>query len=475
VLDANGRFIPVFTPGETLIENWLPTRGATLNVDTQSIFVQDRWAIGDRVSADVGVRQERVRSTATGSFGGVDSVTLTPRLAVGYRVDERGVHTLRASYGEYAGRYDQLAIGRSTAIGNPDLWLGVYFGPVGQGRSFTPGLNPANYLTLGARFPTANVSVADGLLPPLVRELTASYTLQPANGRGLAQLAYVTRDWSRLLEQSIAIANGTTHVVRSGFDVGTFTNVVIRNSDVATRQYSAIEILGEYTLRRDWKVAGNLTAQLTNSGNDPESATGAVATSALGQYPEIFTADRHFPDGPLPSFERNRLRLWTIYTSRLGPFGAMTLSAMLRAQSGGVYSLAAINQPLTAIQRARLQAAGYPDAPASQTIFFGERGSQTFNGYAVLDLKATYDIPFVKSVRPWAKLELYNALNNQNLIGFDTTVVPDSASPLDSLGLPTGYRPTPSFGKATSTLNFPSPFPGQTGGRTWRAALGFRF
>ncbi len=41
ILDAQGRLIPVFVPGESLIENWLPVRGAELNVDNNSIFAQD--------------------------------------------------------------------------------------------------------------------------------------------------------------------------------------------------------------------------------------------------------------------------------------------------------------------------------------------------------------------------------------------------------------------------------------------------
>ena len=46
---------------------------------------------------------------------------------------------------------------------------------------------------------------------------------------------------------------------------------------------------------------------------------------------------------------------------------------------------------------------------------------------------------------------------------------------MDENGLRTGYRQGASFGKATANTHFPVPFQGQTGGRTWRVAAGFRF
>jgi hypothetical protein len=475
-LDANGRVIPLWIPGETLIENWMPKRGATLNVDTQSIYIQDRWTIGSRLSADLGVRHDRTRTKATDTFNGIDTRTLQPRLGVGYRVDERYHQTIHATYGHYAGRYDEAQVARNTSIANPDLWVGVYFGAVGQGRSFAAGLDPANYLTLAGRFPTSNVSVDSALQSPLVRELTASYAVEPGGGRGFVQAAYVWRDWRRFVDDFVSIANGTTHVIKSGFDVGTFTNVAYRNADEATHTYSAIELFGRYEIRRNWTMNGSYTLQLENDGNDPGEAAGMPgATSALGNYPEIFTAARHYPDGRLPAFERSTLRLWSTGRTDLGRAGALTISALVRANSGRVYSLAAVNQPLTAIQIARLQAAGYPDRPAGQTVFFGDRGSETFGGCGVVDLAVAYDIPVLKTLRPWAKLEIYNALDNQTPIAFDTTVVPDAATPTDALGLNTGYRPAATFGKTTSADQFPAPFPGATGGRTFRVAIGMRF
>jgi hypothetical protein len=56
----------------------------------------------------------------------------------------------------------------------------------------------------------------------------------------------------------------------------------------------------------------------------------------------------------------------------------------------------------------------------------------------------------------------------------------DPTSATDALGLATAYTEGSSFGKATSNQHFPIPFTGDgnapfTGGRTYRAAVGFRF
>jgi hypothetical protein len=66
-------------------------------------------------------------------------------------------------------------------------------------------------------------------------------------------------------------------------------------------------------------------------------------------------------------------------------------------------------------------------------------------------------------------------MNNQKQIGWNTTVNQDQAGPKDSLGLATNYIKGGSFGKATSNSHFPVPFQGETGGRTFRFAVGVRF
>ncbi len=108
-------------------------------------------------------------------------------------------------------------------------------------------------------------------------------------------------------------------------------------------------------------------------------------------------------------------------------------------------------------------------------VYFGERGSESFKGYGLFDLSLGYNVGVFETVRPWIKFDVFNAFNNNKLIGWSTTVIQDASSPTDSLGLATDYVRSPTFGEAERPENFPVPFNGATGGRTLRVAVGLRF
>jgi len=486
--DANGFLIPVFVPFSpdpnappaTQYLNWIAQRGAVLNVDTQSVFAEDHWAINRMLSADLGVRYEHVRSKATGGILGVNTNTVVPRLAAAFTPKGDGKTVFHVTYGHYAGKYNEAQIGGNNNVANPNLVAAVYVGPPGQGRDFAPGLDPANYIPFFVRFPTLNVSLAPGLSSPITKEFTVSAG-QQLTSRGNVQATYVWRRTSNFIEDFIDIANGTTHISEQGVDANA-TNVVFNNTNVPVRRYQGLVFQGQYRLRTNWMVSGSWTVQLKNEGNFEGEATNQPAlTSVFGDYPganglpSIYDPTRTYPIGRLQDFQRNRVRLWTVYTFGLRRYGDLSVSGLMRADSGRVFSFAAANVDLTGIQTNLLTAEGYPDSPQTQTLFFGGRGTGQFNGYALLDTSITYDIKTFRTIRPWVKLDVYNVLNNQKLISFNTTVNPDPTSPTDSLGLPTGYIPGARFGQATSASNFPAPFQGQTGGRTFRVAVGVRF
>jgi len=259
-------------------------------------------------------------------------------------------------------------------------------------------------------------------------------------------------------------------------------------NDQVYRKYQGLVFQSRYRITDNWSVNGQDTVQLQNYGDyEGEGSNTPGSTSAIGNYPEAFDTARTFPFGDLQNFERNRLRLWSIYNWQMGSRGALSVSGLLRVDSGLAYSLAAKNVPLTSTQTAILTAAGYPDQPGPQTVFFtGARGDQNFAGYGVFDMSINYDVPVFRSLKPWVKFDVYNLLNNEKLIAWSTTVTPNKATPVDNLGLPTGYTPSSTFGTATgntvtnlnnSNINtFPLAFAGaQPGGRTFRVSVGFRF
>jgi hypothetical protein len=480
VRDAQGRLIPLFVPGESSIDFYPAVIGATLNIDNTSLYVQDHWAINAHWSADLGARYEHVRALSTGDILSVDNNRIVPRLATSYDILGNGDHVVHATYGQYSGRYNEAQIGGNSPVGNPADIFSLYQGPAGQGLNFTPGLTVANYPVnadnASVTVPTANVFIDPNTKSPLVHEFTASYGVNINDGKGFAEAAYIFRKTTNMIEDFITLADGVTRVQAFGIDAGLVSNRVYRNTDLANRLFDSLVFQGRYGLLNQWTVNGQYTLQLRNEGNyEGEGTNTPGATSRIGDYPEAFNAARFFPDGRLQDFERHRLRAWSIYTIGMGRAGDVSVSGLWRYDSAQVYSLVALSQPVTAVQRSILRAAGYPDVPSSSRVYFGPRGSEQFEGYGLVDANVSYNIPVAGSVRPWVKFDIYNLFNNQKLILWNTTIRPDPNSPLDSLGLRTGFVKAATFGTNTAQTQFPAPFGGATGGRTYRLAVGVRF
>ena len=479
VRDASGRVVPVWIPGFTTVGNTLPLRGAEMDIRTTAVYLQDRWTPLSRLTLDLGVRVEQVSSEATGGVPSIDAGSIVPRLGAAYQLRENGT-TVGASYSHYSGRYTTSIFGRNTLVANAGRVTSVYNGPAGQGYDFAPAYDLANYSVVSGSFPTANVFLDPELESPLTRELTVSLA-QDLGSRGAVRGMYIWRRATGLVESFIdnPAAAGKTVVAQSGVTFGTFDNVYYRNSEDAVRRYQGVELVGHYQLRSRWTAAAQWTVQVKNEGNyEGEAANAPGSPSVLGDYPEMLDAARNFPMGRLDDFQRHKVRVWSTYMVSAGRFGSLDITPLWRYNSALTYSLAANSVPLSAVQRSRNP--GYARLPGSgtngsQTLFFGERGSEEFAGYGLIDLALTYQVPAWRTLRPWLKLEVLNALNNDKLIGWDTTIAIDPASALDANGLPTGFVRGARFGTATSTAHFPRPRPGMTGGRTYLGAFGVRF
>ena len=489
--------VPHFVPGETYVENYVATRGATMNVNNHSAFLQDRWAISDRLSANLGLRFEQVKVASTGDIVSVNTnPRIVPRLGLSYDVKGDGVNVIHATYGQYSGRYSEAQVGGNSPVGSPAVLSRFYTGPecIGDETACAAGFALGNYPITAANLervevPLANIFVDEKLKTPLTHEFSASFGRTLGGGNGYAEASYIYRSTGNMVEDFITLADGTTHVVFNGIDAGTVSNVVYRNTDEAWREYQAAVLQGRYRLFNRLTVNGNYTIQLRNHGNyEGEGTNTPGSTSIIGDYPEALSEARHFPEGRLQNFQRHKVRAWAIYDMDLGRAGNMSVSGLVRVDSGLAYSLAHRGVAPTATQRAILTAAGYPDQLGAANVFFADRGSETFAGYGLLDASVHYNVPVFRDLRPWIKFDLYNVLNNQKLIAWNTTVTQNASTPADNLGLRTGFTEGAAFGKATgntvTNLNqtaiptYPVTGFGGTngnGGRTFRVAMGLRF
>jgi hypothetical protein len=489
--------VPHFVPGETYVENFIATRGATMNVNNNSAFVQDQWTINDRLTANLGLRFEQVKVESTGDITSINtSPRIVPRLGLSFDPTGGGVNIIHATYAQYSGRYSEAQVGGNSPVGSPAVISRFYTGAecIGDERTCAAGFNVANYPVTPANLervevPLANVFNDEKMTTPLTHEFSASFGRSFSEGRGFAEASYIFRSTGNMIEDFVTIADGTTHVVYQGIDAGTVSNVVFRNTDDAWREFQAMVFQGRYRMFDRLTVNGNYTLQLRNHGNyEGEGTNTPGSTSIMGDYPEATSEERHYPEGRLQNYQRHKVRAWAIYDMDFGRAGTMSVSGLLRVDSGLAYSLAQRNVAPTATQRSILTAAGYPDALGAANVFFAGRGTETFAGYGLLDTSVHYNVPLFGDLRPWIKFDVYNIFNNQKLIAWGTTVSQNAATPVDNLGLRTGFTQAATFGKATgntvTNLNqtaiptyAPTGFGGTNGngGRTIRIALGLRF
>jgi hypothetical protein len=464
-------------PGVSQVQNWIPTLNAHMEMTTLSLYLQDHWTASDRFAFDAGFRFESVDSRATGDIVSANAGSIVPRLGMTFDATGNGRTILQATYGHYAGKYSDVQFSRNTTVGQPSRVTYNYTGPAGEGFGFAPGLDLANYSAVASgNFPTANVFFEDGLSSPLTKEFTVSAGREV--GKVYGRVMYVWRHATNFVDDFIdnPSAAGRITVVQNGVNFGTFDRLEFRNSSDVERRYRAVEFFGRSGLRKDLYVNGHYTVQLQNHGNFEGEATSQPANpSDFGDYPEILGAERNFPDGRLNDFQRHKVRLWAVYNRSLGRAGTVTLGPIWRYNSAQTYSLLANSVALTPTQLARNP--GYARLPGGgvQTLYFGGRGTEEFDGYGLVDVAATYEVPVWRTLRPWIKFELYNLLNNDKMIAWNTTVTPDPNSPRDANGLPTGYIRAANFGTARTNADYPRPIPGLDGGRTFQLAMGLRF
>ncbi|HEY6359939.1 MAG TPA: TonB-dependent receptor [Vicinamibacterales bacterium] len=475
VRDASGAPVPVFTPGVSEIWNFQATRGAKVDITTTSVYVQDRWTVTPRLTLDLGTRFEAVGSDATGDITTVDSMSIVPRFAASYDLQGNGRTVLYSTYGHYSGKYSQVQFATNTNVGRPSEVDYVYSGPAGSGSDFAPGFDLANYTrVVFANFPTANVRVADGIKSPLTREFTLGLGRE-LGSRGHAKATYAWRSSSNFVEDFIDMTTGVTTVPL----VGTLANRVYDNTDALYRDYQAMVLQSGYRIGDNITIDGHYTLQLRNHGTFAgEAANQPGIPSVYGNFPEIYgpALDRLAPAGRLDNFQRHKLRVYGNYAQSLGRFGSVDFTPLWRVNSGGVYShTVSVATPAQLLAQNPGYAASDVSAATRQTLFFGERGAYDFKGYGVMDFAATYNLTVWRSLRPWFKVEVFNMFDNQKQIAWDRTVAAKAAGALDANGYRTEYTEGPRYGQATAGTHFPTPYPGQTGGRAFRIAFGTRF
>ncbi|MDA8020385.1 MAG: TonB-dependent receptor [Thermoanaerobaculia bacterium] len=468
VLDANNKLIPTWRTNGQLAAQWLAERGANVELNTQSFYVNDRWQLNDHWSFNLGARYEEITGETNTNIVTVDTDALVPRLGASYDVRGDGKYRFDVTFSQYAGKYSEAQFAENTNVGNPALIVYQYTGPAGQGLDFAPAYDIANnWVPVDADDGTQNVFVDSDINSPVVDEFTLSAGMELARG-GFLKAIYTDRSYSEFVEDFLTTETGSTEVVVEGVSAGTFANAFYRNSDQPQRDYRALQVIGRYRLTDNWTVDGNWTHQFENDGNfEGEGTNTPGISSIIGDFPEILDRERHFPVGPLNDFAEDKVRLWTNYNLDLNRAGGINFGLLANYDKGRTFSRTD-GVSITSTQQGILNSLGYASGPSTQTLFFNGRGDVEFEDAVTFDLSINYRIPIVKDFQLWLKADVFNIFDEDAQIAGNTAVDGDANGPLDSLGLPTTFTEPANFGTARNNGDFVDPF-------EYRFTVGFRF
>ncbi|MEM8993866.1 MAG: TonB-dependent receptor [Acidobacteriota bacterium] len=472
ILSGSNELTPVWTAGASGAWQFLANRNAEVEIQTQSLYVNDTWQLNDNWSFNLGFRYEEVTGNSDAGTTTVDSDAFVPRLAATYDVRGDGKYRFDVTYAEYAGKYSEAQFAENTDVGNPPGLLYLYQGPDGQGKDFAPAYDfnnqlGNNYAIVSADDGTQNVFVAEDITSPTVEEITLSAGMELDRG-GFLKFVYTDREYSDFVEDFITTATGTTDVAVLGVPAGTFSNTFFDNSDIPSREYEAIQLIGRYRLSDSLTLDGNYTHQITNDGNFEGEGTNTPGTSTvIGNYPEIRSTFQHTPVGRLNDFAEHKLRLWTTYNLNFNRAGNLSVGFLMNFDTGRIFS-ATDTVGITGTQQSILDANNYVDAPSSQVLFFGERGGVEFDDALTFDLSLNYTLPIFSDFELWIKADIFNLFDEDAQIAGRTDVDANFDGPLDGLGLPTTFTTPANFERARNNADFAAP-------REYQFTVGFRF
>ena len=488
---------PVFrTPGDSTFIRWTPifeeTRGTDFN--TESVFINDRIALGRHFSFNVGLRYDQNRSKNSEGFAVSDDSAWSPRIAAHYDVGGDGRFVLNAGYGQYVANLT-LGVANSTSPAGINATLDWFY----RGPCINCDVNaPTGELMTSAQAiqtmfdwfnsiggtnsrPTRLVDVPglssrileNGLTSPNVKEYT--FGVGSALGsRGFARLDLIYRDWDDFYGSRIDLSTGSSQPDQ----FGNMTDLaLIGNDDRYDRKYTAAQTQLSYRFPFGVFVGGNYTWSRLTGNLESENFVSGPIPGVVGEYPEYTAFRNNNPTGYLEGDQRHQARLWLGFDVPTR-FADFNLTLLETYASGRAY-----NALSTIDDRAFVTNPGYIDPPAVVNYYFGGgRGAFRFEDMTRTDLALNVNLKIWKSLEVFLQPELLNVFNEDALtggrIGSDSNTVVNTRA---SAGAPlqnfdpqtepvegTHYTYAAAFGDAIGRDAYQLP-------RTFRFSVGLRF
>ncbi len=520
-LIQNGTDLRARFDGNTVIQ-WNPvfSRSEGTDLQTQSLFINDKWDLNPQLSFNIGLRFDKNDAQDADGNNVSDDSAISPRLGVQYDVRGDGRHRINASLGRYVNKVaDGNAGGSAQAAGVPSTFQFRYGGPV-----INPAGTPFNELVPTAeairllfewfnsacdsegRCGTLNrdimtfssvsglsTRIDEPLTSPSVDEITLGYGARIAS-TGHIRGDLVWREWQDFYARMLTPATGqSVDQFGNRGDVG-----VTVNTNEMSREYRALMLSGQWSPFRI-NIGGNYTlSELKGNDNTEGLTTGTTPTQPNSLwYPEYLDYAQRNPEGYLPEDSRHRVRLWVGRDFDFGPVGNVNLSLLQSYFTGRAYSASAF---IDATGRtAGNQFAGIPANPGyilsqigtNHLYFFSDRGQFRTDSFNSTDLSLTYTLP-ISRVGLFLQANMTNVFDQDGIINPNTTVrtrrnagaasglvafnpmtetaieCPQGAAASVCSGMGAHWQKGPSFGGATDVNSYQLP-------RTYLFSAGLRF
>ncbi len=493
------------------------------HLNTQSVFLNDKWDFNSRWNFNIGVRYDKNHAVdATGNLVS-DDHNISPRLGLIWDVKGNGRSRFNASAARYVSKItDGNAGGAGNAAGSPAAFQWAYQGapinPVdANGNIIGTPMSPQQALTtifawldnhcdskgqcginatdfLASSYPGYTTRVLNPIKSPNVNEITAGFG-QLFSNNAFAKVDFIKRDWHdfyglKITQQTgqITAPNGTVNDLA----------VLVNDDSTIKRTYRAAQLTFGWNPRK-WNVGGGYTFSKLR-GNDTTEADGTATSAATPYhiyYPEFLDYANRQPIGYLTGDVTHRARVWAGYTFNTN-VGNFVVSGIQSADSG---------RPYSAVGTIGVAPGTYPGAPAkpsyytdsqlgsTNNYYFSQRGAFRTPSIFSTDLALNYELPVIHRGTLFVQGQVLNVTNNSkvnNLVSgqFDTTIrtartsgsgltafnpftdtpveCPQGQNATQCKALNANWQKGPLFGQGLSKDAYQTP-------RTYRVSVGVRF
>src|SRR5262245_3669023 len=343
ILSGNGAtendLFPIFLGDGTTTIQWNPITQESegTNFRTHSVFLNDTWRVGSRLTANAGVRFDKNHGTAqSGNVVAKDSAWRR-RLGIIWDPTGKGKWSVTASGAKYVAAISNPIADSSAAGGNPQTRQFIYRGDSINGPgTTTPTPTPQAIRAVfdwffangGPGLPLNGAPTIPGITPQIAGTLSSPSAWEYASGvarqwgaRGSLRADLLVRHYIDLYMRQADTSTGkVADPTGRQFDLTLITNAP---DGLLSREYAGGTFTGTYRFGTTFDIGANYTLSRAWGNYDAENvASGPVPFDY--RYPEYKQASWNFPDGDLAVDQRDRARFWANYNPSFVP--GLTLS-----------------------------------------------------------------------------------------------------------------------------------------------------